>query len=137
MGAQDAHRGAQKTVWCMCFYISDVLSQGRRQHFEPFVTADETWVSHITPESKQQSLRWKHIGSPKRKKFKQMFSTRNITCTIFWDRQGILLVEFLPQDTNYAVYCEKLKKLHSHKYGRLLQMPVCIYHTCDCIPAPV
>ena len=24
------------------------------------VTGDETWVSHITPESKQQSLHWKH-----------------------------------------------------------------------------
>ena len=27
MGAQDAHRGAQKTLCCMCFEISDVLSQ--------------------------------------------------------------------------------------------------------------
>jgi len=36
MGAQDAHRGAQKTECCMCFDISDVLSQGRRQHVEPY-----------------------------------------------------------------------------------------------------
>ena len=35
------------------------------------VTGDETWVCHITRESKQQSLHWKHTGSPKRKKFKQ------------------------------------------------------------------
>ena len=26
------------------------------------VTGDETWVFHITPESKQQSLDWKHTG---------------------------------------------------------------------------
>ena len=32
------------------------------------VTGDETWASHITPESKQRSLHWKHTGSPKRKK---------------------------------------------------------------------
>jgi len=32
------------------------------------VTGDKTWVSHITPESKQQSLHWKHTGSPKREK---------------------------------------------------------------------
>jgi len=72
------------------------------------VTGDETWVSHITPESKQQSLHWKHTGSPKRKKFKQTFSTRKI-----WDRQCVLLVEFLPQGItiNSAVYCETLKKL--------------------------
>jgi len=61
------------------------------------VTGDETWVSHMTSESKQQSLHWKHTGPPKRKKFKQTFSTRKIMCTVFWDRQGVLLVEFLPQ----------------------------------------
>jgi len=77
------------------------------------VTGDETWVPHITPESKQQSLHWKHTGSSKRKKFKQTISTRKIMCTVFWDRQGVLLVEFLPQSTtiNSAVYCETLKKL--------------------------
>ena len=77
------------------------------------VIGDETWVSHITPESKQQSLHWKHTGLLKRKKFKQMFSTRKIMCTIFWNRQGVPLVEFLPQGTtiNSAVYCEMLKKL--------------------------
>ena len=84
------------------------------------VTGDETWVSHITPESKQQPLHWKHTGSPKRKKFKQTISTRKKMCTVFWDRQGVLLVEFLPQGTtinsavyceNSAVYCETLKKL--------------------------
>ena len=32
------------------------------------VRGDETWVSHITPESKQQFLHWKHTGLPKRKK---------------------------------------------------------------------
>jgi len=34
-------------------------------------------------------------------------------CTVFWDRQGVVLVEFLPQGTtiNCAVYCETLKRL--------------------------
>ena len=36
MGAQDAHRGAQKTACCMCLDISDVLSQGRRRYVEPY-----------------------------------------------------------------------------------------------------
>jgi len=32
---------------------------------------------------------------------------------VFWDRQGVLLVEYLPLGTtiNSAVYCETLKKL--------------------------
>ena len=111
-GAQDAHRGAQKTACCMCFDISDALSQEGDGRLSHIVTGDETWVSHITSESKQQSLHWKHTGLLKRKKFKQRISTRKIMCTVFWDRQGILLVEFLPQGTttNSAVYCEMLKK---------------------------
>ena len=28
--------------------------------------------------------------------FKQTISTRKIMCTVFWDRQGVLLVQFLP-----------------------------------------
>jgi len=56
------------------------------------VTGDETGAPHITHESKQQSLHWKHTGSPKRKESKQTFSTRKIMCTVFWDRQGVLLV---------------------------------------------
>ncbi|XP_067939439.1 histone-lysine N-methyltransferase SETMAR-like [Watersipora subatra] len=34
------------------------------------VTCDETWVAHYVPESKQQSLRWKHTSSPVTKKFR-------------------------------------------------------------------
>ena len=71
-------------TFLMCYHKEgdDMLSH--------IVTEDETWVSHITPESKQQSLHWKNTGSPKRKKLKQTFSTRKIMCTVFWDRQGVL-----------------------------------------------
>ena len=97
------------------------------------VTGDKTWVSHITPESKQQSLHWKHTGLPKRKKFNQTFSTRKIMCTIFWNRQGVLLVEFLPQGTtiNSAVYCETLKKMRcaiQNKRRRMLSATILLLH---------
>ena len=83
------------------------------------VTGDETWVSHITPESKQQSLQWKGTGSPKRKKFKQTISARKIMCTVFWDRQDVLLVEFLPQGTTIqnkrrGMLCVTILLLHDN-----------------------
>lgn len=36
-------------------------------------------------------------------------------CTVFWDRQGVLLVDFLPrgQTINTNSYCETRKKLRS------------------------
>jgi hypothetical protein len=79
------------------------------------VTGDETWVSHATPESNQQSMEWRHTSSPTKTKFKQSTSTWKIMCTVFWDRKGILLVDFLPQGStiNAGVYCDTLKKLRS------------------------
>jgi hypothetical protein len=32
------------------------------------VTGDETWLLHVTPESKQQSMEWRHTSSPIKKK---------------------------------------------------------------------
>jgi len=71
------------------------------------VTGDETWVSRATPESKQQSMEWRHTSSPTKTKFKQTTSTRKIMGTVFWDRKGVLLVDFLPQGStiNVSVYC--------------------------------
>jgi histone-lysine N-methyltransferase SETMAR len=59
-------------------------------------------------------MEWRHTTSPIKKKFKPTISTCKIMCTVFWDRKGILLVEFLPQGStiNASAYCDTLKKLH-------------------------
>ncbi|CAL1261915.1 unnamed protein product [Larinioides sclopetarius] len=77
------------------------------------VTGDETWVYHHTHESKQQSMQWHHSISPKAKKFKTSISVKKIIASVFWDRQGILLLEFMPPGTtiNVAAYCQTLKCL--------------------------
>jgi histone-lysine N-methyltransferase SETMAR len=40
------------------------------------VTGDETWVSHVTPKSKQQSMMWRYTTSPSTKKSKRTLTTR-------------------------------------------------------------
>ena len=54
-------------------------------------------------------------------------------CTIFWDRQSVLLVEFLPQGTtiNSAVYCETLKKVRhaiQNKRHGMLSATILLFH---------
>ncbi|UYV71033.1 hypothetical protein LAZ67_8001483 [Cordylochernes scorpioides] len=44
-----------------------------------FVTMDETWAHHFTPESKQQSMQWRHSGSPPPRKPRQ-FHQQLATC---------------------------------------------------------
>ncbi|KAL4118897.1 hypothetical protein QTP88_011778 [Uroleucon formosanum] len=58
---------------------------------DSIVTGDETWVYHFTPESKQQSMEWRHSFSPQKRKFKVTQSARKIMATVFWDRKGVLL----------------------------------------------
>ena len=81
------------------------------EFLDTIVTGDETWVFRYTPESKQQSLQWRHTQSPRTKKI-QNFS-KKILASLFWDRKGILLVDFMPPGTalNAAAYCDTLTRL--------------------------
>ena len=54
-------------------------------------------------------------------------------CAVFWDRQGVHLVEFLPQGTkiNSVVYCETLKKLRraiQNKRRGMLSATILLLH---------
>jgi len=48
------------------------------------VTMDETWLYHYEPETKQQSMEWRHSGSPRPKKFRVQKHTGNVLASIFW-----------------------------------------------------
>ncbi|GFW85586.1 uncharacterized protein TNCV_852381 [Trichonephila clavipes] len=76
-------------------------------------TGDEAWISHFTPETKQQSMHRRHSGSPVKTKFKQTLSVRKVMCTVFWDRKGILLIDFLLRGKTVTAdrYRETLRKL--------------------------
>jgi transposase len=47
------------------------------------ITADESWVHHYEPETKRQSMQWKHLGSPSPKKFKLTQSAGKLMMTVF------------------------------------------------------
>ena len=58
-------------------------------------------------------------------------------CTVFWDRKGVLLVDFLPQGSaiNAGVYCDTLKKLHCailNKQRGMLSWGVVMIHVNAC-----
>ncbi|UYV61790.1 hypothetical protein LAZ67_1006570, partial [Cordylochernes scorpioides] len=59
------------------------------------VTMDETWAHHFTPESKQQSMQWRQSGSSPPKKAKTVPSTGKVMVSVFWDSEGVLLLDFL------------------------------------------
>ena len=77
------------------------------------LTMDETWLYHYDPETKQQSLEWRHNGSPHPKKFRVLKFVGNFLSTIFWDQDGILLIDYLPkgQTINAEYYSSVLVQL--------------------------
>jgi hypothetical protein len=70
------------------------------------VTGDETWVHHVTPETKEQSKQWIHDGSPCAKKAKVQKSVGKVMASVVWDENDVLLVDYLPQGaTINEKYC--------------------------------
>ena len=61
------------------------------------VTMDETCLYHYGPETKQQSVEWRHSSSPRLNKFWVQKSAGKILASIFWDQDGILLIDYLPK----------------------------------------
>ena len=79
------------------------------------------------------SMEWRHTTSPVKVKAKQTISTRKVMATVFWDRHGVLLVEFMQQGTtiNAATYCATLTKLRraiQNKRRGLLTSGVLLLH---------
>ncbi|XP_067653277.1 histone-lysine N-methyltransferase SETMAR-like [Haliotis asinina] len=54
------------------------------------VSCDETWIHHYDPESKQESMEWKHVTSPRNKKFKGSRSMQKVMATVSWDSKDCL-----------------------------------------------
>jgi len=47
------------------------------------VTMGETWLYHYDPETKQQSMEWRHSSSPRPKEFRVQKSTGKVLASIF------------------------------------------------------
>jgi len=54
-------------------------------------------VISLWPRDKEQSMYWRHSNSPSPKKFRVQKSAGKVLASIFWDQDGILLTDYLPQ----------------------------------------
>jgi len=81
---------------------------------------DETWLYHYDPETKRQSMEWRHGGSPSPEKFRVQKSAGKVLASIFWDQDGILLIDYLPKgqtinEENYSSLLVQLKDILKEK----------------------
>ena len=95
-------------------WVPRMLKQGHKEHrmqdcqellneyeaegdsfLDRIITGDATRSHHYEPQSKRLSMEWRHVNYPSKKKFKMLLSVCKVMCTVFWDRKGVILLDFL------------------------------------------
>ena len=98
-----------------------------------FITVDETWIHHYTPESKQQSKQWIGPGEPTPKKAKTILSANKVMATVFWDAKGIIFIDYLEKGKTingqyYAELLQRLKDEVKNKRPHLAKKKIMFHH---------
>ena len=89
----------------------ELLNRNRSEFWRRYVTMDETWLHHFTPESNRQSAEWTATDEPAPKRGKTQQSAGKVMASVFWDEHGILFIDYL----------EKGKTINSDYYTALLE----------------
>jgi len=93
--------------------LLELFRRDPKNFLSRLVTMDETSLYHYDPETKQQSMEWWHSGSPHPQKFWVQKSAGKFLTLIFWDQDGILLIDYLPkgQTINTEYYSSLLVQM--------------------------
>lgn len=123
----------KKTRVGICKENLELLEEGGDDFLGRIVTGDETWVHCYDSETKQQSMQWKHKGSPPPKKFKVKPSAGKVMATVFCDREGILLIEYMENKKTmsgeaYASTLLNLREAIKEKRRGLMASGVLLLH---------
>ena len=88
----------------------ELFKRGKKNFPHRYVTMDETWIHHYTPETKRSSAEWTAAGESHPKPPKTRLWAGKVMVSIFWDAHGILFIDYL----------EKGKTVNSDYYMALL-----------------
>jgi len=78
-------------------------------------------------------MEWRHSGSPRRKKFRVQKSAGKVFASIFWNKDGILLIDYLPKGRTinaeyYSSLLVQLKDILKEKHRRKVTKGVLFFH---------
>ncbi|KFD50419.1 hypothetical protein M513_08646, partial [Trichuris suis] len=75
--------------------VLELFENSEEDFLRRIVTGDEVWLCHYDPETEQQSSQWKHVNSPRPKRARLEPRLGKILATIFWDAEGIILIDYM------------------------------------------
>ena len=89
----------------------ELFNRNKSEFLRRYMTMDETWLHHFTPESNRQSAEWTARDEPTPKRRKTQKSAGKVLASVFWDTHDIIFVDYL----------KKGKIINSDNYVALLQ----------------
>lgn len=124
----------QKRTRCTLSTSNLELFEADEENFlARFITMDESWVHHYQPETKEQSKQWKHTSSPTPKKARVIPSAGKVMASVFWDSQGVLLIDYLEKGHTvtglyYSQLLKRLREAIKEKRPGMLTRGVLFHH---------
>lgn len=73
----------------------ELFGRNKAEFLRRYVTMDETWIHHYTPESKRQSAEWSTSDETRPKRAKTQQSAGKVMASVFWDARGIIFIDYL------------------------------------------
>ena len=101
-----------------CTYILEMI-EADSGFLNKIVTCDESWVFTYDPKSKCQSAQWKHATFHRPKKAKMSRSQEKAMVIPFFDSQGLIHVEWVPQGQTVNKECDPTAVGELPQLGRL------------------
>lgn len=91
----------------------ELFKRNKKDFLRRYVTMDETWIHHFTPESKRSAAEWAAVGESRPKRPKTQMSAGKVMASVFWDAHGILFIDYLEkgQTINSDRYIAQLGRL--------------------------
>jgi [histone H3]-lysine36 N-dimethyltransferase SETMAR len=118
-----AEQRDERVRQCVCLQL--LLEDYGEDFWRRIVTVDETWLPYYNPETKAQSKVWVAKGEARPVKAKATPSAGKVMVTVFWDCEGVILVDPLAHGAtiNADRYVHSLelpqKELRKSRPGKL------------------
>lgn len=92
----------------------DMFNRNPKEFLRRYITMDETWIHHYTPESNRSSAEWAAAGESRSKKVKTSRWAGKVFASVFWDAHGIIHIDYLKkgEKCNAEYYTALLDRLN-------------------------
>ena len=79
----------------------ELFKQDKKDFLHRYVTMDETWIHHYTPEKKRSSAKWTTAGESRPKRTKSQQWAGKLIVSVFWDPHGIWFIDYLEKGKTF------------------------------------